>query len=910
MSGYYWRVDSIDKSAVEILQESLHISELLASILVRRGITSPGEARLFLYGGQDDLQPPREIPGLIEAADLIRYTLAQKERIVIYGDYDVDGVCSTVILLECLQAMGAEVSYYIPDRFEEGYGLNCEAIKELARQEARLLITVDCGINAVKEIELARSLGIEVIITDHHTPESLLPEAAAIVNPRLGAPDVSRDLCGAGVAFKLAQQLSCGQNIDGMINSWMELAALATVADIVPLTGENRILVKEGLREMKRTRRYGLRALLDESRIALAELSAWHLGFMLAPRINAAGRLARADLGVSLLLAADASKAQEIARELCLLNEERKSIEQSVFEQAACCIEQMEDLDRCGILVIDGDNWHQGVLGIAASRLAERYRLPIVLVSWEGNTGRGSARSIPGFNLYEALHSCQEWLERFGGHDMAAGLSLNREQAEAFRSHLQNQAVINQPADTIELSLDGVLPADQLFPEMVHELELLQPFGQGNPAPRFLIGHDIIQWPTLMGSNREHFRAKVQPGNLSVIGFRHPEWVNYPFSKCRFDLISQVEIDTYQNRQGLRLKALDLIPVYKNRVWLQNPLWQYYFDRILKSLQAQEPVVFVAPTLRVLSIFGQIMAEVFADTVLCPLHGCLPKEERLTATRALSSSQPKLYLTTRACWHYLKKHGVQINPDIYVVQFWPTATTDAEISDAENNLDQSSLLLELNQDPRCDGKHTLLYITEPETRQKIEEQLSEYVTDRNRLYITAAAELASRLNQKIDQVILADPPYSVYEAQLLKFPLNNHRTTPVQVCFGPGQFKLSQKRLQDVYPERKTIRPIYSWLRLAGQQGFISGDIDTMANEVSNRENLIVSGRQLLGLLQILSDLGLCQYRKKGSIIEIKMQSSSTTTWDLADSPYYLEGQAEKRALLEWEQRLKKQFAW
>ena len=924
---FNWKIEPVDGKSVQRLRQSLHISEILASVLIRRGIDDPQEARYFLFADRTHLQSPEYIPGLNDAARRIQQAIMGGERIVIYGDYDVDGICGTVILLECLQNLGAKVDYYIPDRFDEGYGLNCEAVEKLASQGIHLLITVDCGINSVQEIARASELGMEVIVTDHHTPESVLPDAAAIVNPHLGAPDKMRDLCGAGVVFKLVQRLGRGIIANQQFNDWIELAAMATIADIVPLRGENRILVKEGLNCLRQTRRPGLKALIEESRSDGESLQAYHLGFILAPRINAAGRLQHASLAVDLLMAKEESAARRLARELCRLNEERRRIEQAVVDEAAACVDRMEENLKKGILMVEGEGWHPGVIGIAASRLAELYGLPVVLISWEGELGRGSARSIPGFDLYEALYACQDTLEKFGGHAMAAGLSLKRSQLKEFRQLLQEQASLVQTGGEAVTYLDGEIFSHQITMDLARELEMLKPFGEGNPVPLFLIHHSKIERASLMGSDRSHFRAVLQPGNIPVISFRRSEWIEYPFRQCRFDLLGHLEINSYQEKFQVQVKAAHLEPSYKNPAAGCELKLQNILDETVRMLRCGKPAVFVFPTYRLLCYYYKFLSTLLLPEAVCLLHGHLPPQERLAAETALSSGHPLVFLLTESfCQHLRKKSGHPYLKGDYMVKFWPLA---AESADCCFNRcypdikDQPRVKLSSNINSFPD--HTLLYINSQASRANLNQQwtkltkrfsvsdwtFSEALPAGEPVQDNGQAEPAHFGWPKADQVVLVDPPYSCYEALVLAQQVTPAPSAVVlQAEFTPRQLMTLEDNLQQIYPDRTIIAKTAACLAKLARQGLIQEDLQALTARASQAAGLKLNEQQLLSSLRTMSDLGLCLYRKKGSIIEIKMLNSPSATLDLADSPFYREGQMEKRAFDRWKQWVIQELAW
>jgi single-stranded-DNA-specific exonuclease len=439
-----WRLKPHDRDRIEELSRRSSLPPLLAQLLLNRGISDPNRAIAYLDAKLGALTDPEQIPGAADAANLIVQAIRDGRKIVIYGDYDVDGVCGTSILWQCLQIAGAkDVGYYIPHRVEEGYGVNADALRALATEEkASLVVTVDCGISAVKEADLARELGLQFIITDHHTIGPELPRAHAIVHPRLDSPDAPcADHCGAAVAFKLAWQI-CKQFGDGKRASpqlrdylmrSLGLVALATVADMVPLSDENRIIVRHGLAGIASSPSVGLRALMEVAGcLGKKRLSTATIGFGLAPRINAAGRLERARRAVEMLTTQDPDLASEIARELDSYNLRRQEVERRIVEEARAMVEAQGGVESRKSIVLAHKDWHAGVIGIVAGRLVEHYHRPTIILAIGEEVVQGSARSIPGFDLYSALAACSDGLIAFGGHPAAAGLKLTEAHLPVF----------------------------------------------------------------------------------------------------------------------------------------------------------------------------------------------------------------------------------------------------------------------------------------------------------------------------------------------------------------------------------------------------------------------------------------------------------------------------------------------
>ncbi len=493
-----------DFVAARVLEQELGVSHVFAQILVRRGLSDPREVKAFLNAGE--AHDPSRFEGMDETVALIKRHIEARTRITVHGDYDVDGVCATALLVRALHSLGADVGWYLPSRLQDGYGLASHTVERLAARGTQLLVTVDCGITAVHEVAQARAAGLDTVVTDHHAPrpDSELPAGPVVHPAACGYP--CADLCGTGVAFKLAEALGAPTAGDDI-----ELVALATVADLVPLCGENRRLVREGLRALANSAKPGLQALMEVARADPSALDARALGFRLAPRINAAGRLRRADAGLELLLTEDRRRALEVAAELDAVNAERRAVEERTRWEAEA---QVARLGERPAYVLAGQGWHQGVVGIAAARIAERYHRPAILLAL-GDSGpaQGSARSIPGFDLLGALHACADELERYGGHRAAAGLTVAHHRLDAFAEAMERHAgavltpELLQPVERI----DAVVSGSELGLRLGEELRSLEPCGVGNPAPCLLVpgGRFCEQRP--MGDGR-HARFALSSG--------------------------------------------------------------------------------------------------------------------------------------------------------------------------------------------------------------------------------------------------------------------------------------------------------------------------------------------------------------------------------------------------------------
>jgi single-stranded-DNA-specific exonuclease len=501
------------------LADELGVSEPVAVTLVRRGYRTVDDARSFLAA--DEIHEPLRFGSMAGAVELLLAAVRERRRITVHGDYDVDGVCATTILVATLRRLGASCDWYIPDRLADGYGLSSEGVQRLAERGTEVLLTADCGITCAEQVREAKAAGIEVVVTDHHAPSEQLPDCA-VLHPALDGYPFG-ELCGTGVAYKLACALRDGAGAEDATaaEADLDLVALATVADMVPLVGENRCLVRRGLAVARRARRPGLRALIAASGCEAERLDEGDLSFRLAPRINAAGRLYRADAGVELFLTDDPERAAEIADELDRANQERRRTEREVETAAEAARRELpDDLREAAALVIAGQGWHAGVVGIVASRLVERHWRPVILLSFdEDGNGRGSGRSIPGFDLLGGLQACSQHLTRFGGHKAAAGLELQASELDGFREAFIAHALERLGPGELTRSerIDAMVGGDGLGIELAEELEQLGPFGMGNPAVRLLVPSARLRDVKSMGEGK-HSRFNLHSGGARAVG--------------------------------------------------------------------------------------------------------------------------------------------------------------------------------------------------------------------------------------------------------------------------------------------------------------------------------------------------------------------------------------------------------
>ena len=567
-----WEIAPENPKVEEKFAAALQIQPLAARLLANRGLSTIEGAREFLSPSLQRLYDPFRMRGMAEAVDRLIRGLQTQERIVIYGDYDVDGMTATAVLSWFFREIGAPVPYYLPHRMREGYGLNAEAIRQLAEQGTRILITVDCGITGHDEVQLARRLGMDVIVTDHHQVPPTLPEAVAVLNPHQSECDYpAKELSGVGVAFKLIMALRGRLRQDARwvgklpnLRRHLDLVALGTIADVAPLLGENRILVKHGLHELTHTLKLGVQTLKRVAHIDAQDVGPRQVGFSLAPRLNAAGRLAAAQAGVELLLSDDADRADKLARYLDSVNRERQVVQAQIYAEAKAAIEADGGLGNRWAIVLASERWHPGVVGIVASKLVEEYGRPTVLIGLDGDTGKGSGRSIAAFHLYNALVACQERLIGFGGHEHAAGIRIHRQQVQPFEEALNRVAseLLTETDCTPLLGIDAEVHLEEIDNTFLQFIERLEPFGEGNSQPVLLArGVTVVGAPTLVGKEQQHLRLRLRQDHMSFqgIGFSMSQRLTEA-KEGLLDIAFTPQRHVWNGREECQLVLRDLTP--------------------------------------------------------------------------------------------------------------------------------------------------------------------------------------------------------------------------------------------------------------------------------------------------------------------------------------------------------------
>ena len=561
-----WEARRCDEAHADVVARELGVSPVTARLLCIRGLGDLDGARRFLSPSLDDLHDPFRLADMTPAVDRILAAIAQRERIAIHGDYDVDGVTSTVILRRALELLGADVVHYIPERLRDGYGLQPAALERLHADGVRLAISVDCGIRADEAARHAGALGLDLIITDHHEPDAVLPPALAVINPkRHDCPYPDKNLAGVGVALKLVQALCRRTGRNGWLPAFVKVAAIGTLADVVPLIGENRVIAKLGLAMLTAgPHKIGLRALLESCGLSGKEIDSYHIGFVIGPRVNAAGRMSTPDIAARLLLAADetmADEARALADQLNAENLRRQKEEADIVAQARRTVDTDLDVGSRTVIVVGGEGWHRGVIGIVASKLVEALNRPAVVLSIDGEVAHGSCRSIPSFDMLSALESCSDLLTKFGGHRQAAGLTLEASRVRELRGRINEYADRCLEPDDLRprLWIDGTLAFRSITPQVASELSALAPFGAGNSCPLFRTsGVEVVDGPRLVKDWHLKMALRQDGRVMRGIAWRAADREAFVSQhRAGIDLAYSLEQDTWNGERYLQLSVAD-----------------------------------------------------------------------------------------------------------------------------------------------------------------------------------------------------------------------------------------------------------------------------------------------------------------------------------------------------------------
>ncbi len=556
-----WVYSEVDNQKVEQIREKYEISELLATILVGRNIVEDERIKVFLEPSRNDFYDPFLLPDMEIAVNRIIKAINDKEKVIIYGDYDVDGITSTSVLKKFLEERGLDIETYIPNRLNEGYGLNKNAINEIHKNKYNLMITVDCGISGIEEVEYANSLGIETIVTDHHEPLDELPNAIAVIDPKIKTSQYPfNQLAGVGVVFKLIQALGRKLDLDEKeYLKFLDLVCIGTISDIVPLVDENRVIAKLGLKLVEVTHNIGLKILLES--VGYQKINSTSISFGIAPRINACGRMGHANEALKLFLTEDKNEAIELTKKLNEYNKTRQDIEKNIFEEAIKEIEK-NNIDKQNSIVLGGDGWHHGVIGIVSSKITDMYFKPSILICFEGNEGKGSGRSVPGFDLHRALCETNAYLEKYGGHEMAVGLSLNKNKFDDFKKAFQEYVSKTNIDEIIPiLHIDKLITDKELTLQAVKDMEKLEPFGEANKCPLIAYKNLKIDSKRVLTEGK-HMKLTLKTENNNIItamgfnmGYRAEDYL----IGDKVDIVGTLEINSFNGLESIQFNLKDIM---------------------------------------------------------------------------------------------------------------------------------------------------------------------------------------------------------------------------------------------------------------------------------------------------------------------------------------------------------------
>ncbi len=857
-----WRVKSSNPTLKVILANQLNISEVLAQLLINRGIHTVEEAQAFL-GKKLTMHDPLLMKDMDKALAAVMNCLHDGLPILVHGDYDVDGITGTALLVNALHRLGGVVDFYIPPR-EQGYGLHSETLHWAYEEGYRLIITVDCGISALGEAELASELGLTLVITDHHEPGNELPQAEAVVNPK--RPDCSypfKELAGVGVALKLIQAIY--QQIGLPKHAWYDLldvACLGTVADIVPLLGENRVIVKAGLEQLAHSPNIGLSALKEVSGVANRSIDTRSVGFALAPRLNAAGRVGDPRLGVDLLLCPEPERAKEMALKLDAYNQQRQNIETQVLEEALAMVEQHPEFLERKVLVLSSENWHHGVIGIVASRLLERYHRPVLLISLTGEEGKGSARSIDNFHLYDALEHCKEYLTAFGGHSKAAGFSIQTRDIEKFAQKINDYAdeVLTDDDLIPTINIDSVISIDEISEQVVQELELLAPFGHCNPGPLFG-SRDLcmLNWRTV-GEKQNHLKIKVQ-GKAAVmegIGFNLAAYAEMLAAQDSVDIAFVPEINEWNGRRSVQLKVKDIA---KKAVLRHDDISCEYFS---EDLTRHSQLLLNNKRLRLSS----------PDYIL----------RRLEAYKKNGPVSEKTKEMSVDFWDKINLHDYRECPD--------------RLDTLMDLINQESVVILVNSGYQVIELAHTMALRKPELAHRIAyycrgfpDETADYIkrlaaADSGVVLVTTPALARTLEIRNIGRVVLYYPPFS---ARGLQSAANAAGPGgDLYLMFNTEDISSASKVLTTLAPERDCLAALYKHLvHRVGMGKVLELPGEELQELLSEDGGGLVEDYTLALAMKIFSELGLLKFGYCGGVYQVKMLPRPDHKLDLDISKTY-----------------------
>lgn len=841
-SAYEWQLDS--SKLVREIDDISGINPIVLQLLKNRGIVGADQVKRFLNPVMDFLYDPMLLKDMDKAVARIKSALFGKEKITVYGDYDADGITSTCILIKLLKSLEANVDYYIPSRLEEGYGLNKKAIKKIYQQDTRLLITVDNGISSYEEVEFAKQLGIDVIITDHHEPGDLIPKAVAVVNPKQEDCEYPfKDLAGVGVAFKLAQALT--KMDPKMLQEFVELTALGTIADIVPLLDENRVIAKNGLKYMQKTSNKGILAMFSNLKLDQTSIDSGKIAYIIAPRINAAGRMGKADAALELLLTEDEAYAFELANILEKVNQERQSTEQKIFNEAKKIIEEDVDLEKNKVIVLSNSNWHPGVIGIVASKLVDIYHRPCILITKEDEkTGKGSGRSIPGFNLYESLTHFSEMLLSYGGHEQAVGLSIKFDDIEEFRDKINTYAAEILKSEEIipRLNIDLELNEQDITLDLAEQLELMEPFGYGNPKPVFVCKNLSLNSIRTVGNQNKHLKMSFNyKGNqIEAIGFNFGSYIKQLNSAQFLDIVFNLEVNCWRGSKEPQFNIIDLkVPYIIDDLFcrLEEGYYKRFYDFNFPDIKAIHDITSIKKTQNSNITFKNVSEQERSKLI----QDLLEKDDRTL---------------------------VIVNTPY---QAWRLAVL---INKTENIKENTGIYYDVDCLYDIDKKNVIL-----------------------------VNPLANILKVEFDKIIFYDPPFSIkfFEWQIQNVPLNSR----IYVIFEKEDICYNKLVCERILPDIDGIRAIYVLLSKITAGKFVCQlNINKFTKIVQNFLNQDLHYVGLINVLKIFKEMGIIDFTINSGTINITKYFKPDKKLKLEYSSTYVKLTSVKNKVIEFNNKL------
>jgi len=880
-----WLIKASEPVLQPILSKKLGVSPLMAQLLINRGIYTVRAAREFLNVSFDELHSPELMHDIPEAVALINKALEQSGKILVYGDYDVDGVTGTALLVDVLRRLGGQVEYYIPRRLSEGYGLHTPVLHNARESGVSLVLTVDCGISGFAEVEEAyRSGGPEIIITDHHEPPSKLPKAAAVVNPkRQDCRYPFSELAGVGVAFKLVQSLLNSRGNPFNWEDYLDLVCLGTVADIVPLYGENRILVRHGLSHLGNSTRPGLQALCQVSGIQQETITAWEVGFLLSPRINAAGRLNDANVVVEMLLSEDYEEAMVIANLLDKENKERQSLEATTLAEALVLLEQDPELTGRDVLVLASANWHPGVIGIVASRLVDRFYKPVLLIACDQELGKGSARSISGFHLYNALEHCADCLTSYGGHAMAAGFSLPVEQVNTLRDKINGYAAVYLNAADKEqiIELDALVSLEDITYELINEIEQLAPYGHGNPGPVFALQQAKLVNCRGVGKNNAHLKMLLSDHSVAMdgIGFNLGQFAEELAAAKEISVAFTPEVNVWQGRKSLQVKVQDM---HWGEPW-QITSWPQDEQLQQDSVCGAGDLILVPETIT--SLLHQFISN-RGYSMPPGMQLIIPMASRQTYTQ---SDQPGNELTCVSA------------PVASINDCRISATAGAFKEKILASLSPSPGCTLLVDNSACHVQQVYRYILEHNhqfstsvtclhgymPQDYINERMVKISQQSIKLVVATTVCLEDSLPNFFDRVLLVRPPVLAADWQRLTNLSGAQSTLRLEPIYDIEDWEENRCFLEELAPERDVLVHYYALLRSLASGGTGMCSKTTLLERMAGAGYEMHSSISLIVALAVFADLDLLQFNWQEDMLKYKLLPLKGRKMDLIAAPTF-----------------------